>query len=436
MSDWLLDALLKHAAVVPTKPLGVFRDQSISYEQVAELLEDESQAQLAEGKLNPILSALVTFLHNRKKWSELSRQFCSDADIHCDTQVQSFVAANPGQFVTSSGSTGIAKTIYVTFAAQEVTARSININIIRNRDLDEVLILPFHYSSGAGRVRAAILRGATIYFAGTPVRPRLLVEIGRNSGNFATALTPSSWRYLKSSMGAKSWDFLKLSRSTEFGSAPLAQREIDELRNAVGTTGRLFMHYGLTEASRSFVRDLTEVPIEGALGDPMPHVQFRLRAVNDEQGAELEIAGTHTASLVHRQDVGWQFIGEANPWLSTGDLVGTDAEGELRLTGRLDDLCDVGGKLVSPAKIESALHARDVGQECIVISRRHPILGNELICVTGQGGAEGVRLRLRELRDQLEPYEMPTDVVELQELPYLDSMKLDRLAIRQLVDRD
>ena len=46
----------------------------------------------------------------------------------------------------------------------------------------------------------------------------------------------------------------------------------------------------------------------------------------------------------------------ADGWLSTGDLGEMDADGRLRMVGRLKDMFRVGGENVAPAEVEETLH--------------------------------------------------------------------------------
>lgn len=57
-----------------------------------------------------------------------------------------------------------------------------------------------------------------------------------------------------------------------------------------------------------------------------------------------------------------------------------DADGYLWITGRVDDMLNVSGHLMSTAEVESVLTEHSSVSEAAVVSRPHPVKGECLYC--------------------------------------------------------
>jgi len=85
----------------------------------------------------------------------------------------------------------------------------------------------------------------------------------------------------------------------------------------------------------------------------------------------------------------------ADGWLRTGDLGALDAEGRLRMVGRLKDVFRVGGENVAPAEVEEVLLAHPAVASAQVVGVPDPRLG-EVPCayVTLKSGASASEAEL------------------------------------------
>lgn len=72
-------------------------------------------------------------------------------------------------------------------------------------------------------------------------------------------------------------------------------------------------------------------------------------------------------------------------WLSTGDVMSIDAEGDWRVVGRVKDIAIFGGVNISLAEIETLLEGTDGVHACTCLRRPHPTLGELIrICVEAE----------------------------------------------------
>lgn len=131
-------------------------------------------------------------------------------------------------------------------------------------------------------------------------------------------------------------------------------------------------------------------------------------------------------------------LGDANPerrlglglsdgWLKTADLGCLEADGRLRLLGRADDVCAIGGTNVSLLKVAHRLAAAPGVSEAEVVALPDPVWGARLVGVYSGSLAEEELARWCE-RELAGP-ERPRALIRLDQLPRLDSGKIDRQAL-------
>ncbi|MCE6995561.1 AMP-binding protein [Saccharothrix sp. S26] len=200
----------------------------------------------------------------------------------------------------------------------------------------------------------------------------------------------------------------------------------DRLLNGIGTTevGQAFTHN--TFAARRF----------GTAGRALP--PFEVRVVDDEGDpvepdvtGRLQVRGpTITLGVDDRGTAR-----RADGWYTTGDLASIDADGYVRVTGRLDDIENVGGIKVHPLEVEHLLASHSLVREAAVcaVSNDDGAVQLRAYVVRADGPFEDHDLAedLIDLaRRHLTAYKVPRKVVFVPSLPRTGSGKLRRHAVR------
>lgn len=121
----------------------------------------------------------------------------------------------------------------------------------------------------------------------------------------------------------------------------------------------------------------------------------------------------------------------------SGDGAKRDADGYLWITGRVDDMLNCSGHLMSTAQVESALVEHPNVAEAAVVSVPHKIKGECLYCfVTPKDGARiDVKVcgELKHLvREKIAPFAMPDYIQEANNLPKTRSGKIMRRVLRKI----
>lgn len=125
----------------------------------------------------------------------------------------------------------------------------------------------------------------------------------------------------------------------------------------------------------------------------------------------------------------------------TGDGARRDEDGYLWVTGRVDDMLNVSGHLLSTAEVEATLSAHPSVAEAAVVSQAHPIKGECLYCfVTPNEGIEFTTKLTDELkkkvREKIGPFATPEVIQHAPSLPKTRSGKIMRRILRKVAQND
>lgn len=168
----------------------------------------------------------------------------------------------------------------------------------------------------------------------------------------------------------------------------------------------------------------------GASGRAHPGVE--LRVVNVDTGDVLD-TGVEGVLEVRIS----QAAKKTSAWVRTNDLAILDNEGFLWVRGRVDDVIVRGGFKVHADKIVSVLEEHAEVKEAAVIGLSDSRLGAVPVAavVLELDSSLSVPELFSFARSRLAKYEVPRDIVVVDELPRTHSMKVSRPALRKLFEK-
>jgi len=202
--------------------------------------------------------------------------------------------------------------------------------------------------------------------------------------------------------------------------------------------------YGMTEAGPNCY----SIPLDEAaehpdsVGYPMPHLQIEIRrpdgaicAVNEV--GELTIAGEGLCAGYLGRDDDWSGVCR-DGWFRTGDLAEQDTEGRHFIRGRHRDAYVSGGQSVYPAEVEAAMIQCPGVADCAVLSIPDARWGETgLAAIVMKTGVTGRADLLRaELHRHLAAHKVPSVILFVDMLPRTGAGKVDRIALRAMLEED
>lgn len=182
--------------------------------------------------------------------------------------------------------------------------------------------------------------------------------------------------------------------------------------------------YGATEAC-SQITTQSEPRTGGGCGRPVPGVEVRL----DGDG-RIAVRGPNLLSFyLPSGDSGK----DAEGFFETGDLGSWNAEGELAVLGRGDDVIVTGGENVHPLQVEAALEELPEIAAAAVFplpdEEWGQIVAAALVPASALAGLPELQALREKLRPSLPPYALPRRTFSVEALPQNSVGKIDRRAL-------
>jgi len=194
--------------------------------------------------------------------------------------------------------------------------------------------------------------------------------------------------------------------------------------------------YGMTEAAHQMA------------SNPLPPAARKPGSVGIAAGPEIAIMA-EDGRLLPPGETGEVVIRgpnvtdgyEANPdanakaftdgWFRTGDQGVMDAEGYLRITGRLKEIINRGGEKISPLEVDEVLMDHPAVQQVVTFGIPHGTLGEEVgAAVVLREGKAATEAEIRDFaRARLADFKVPRRVLFMAEIPKGATGKLQRIGL-------
>jgi benzoate-CoA ligase family protein len=343
---------------------------------------------------------------------------------------------DPAIWLFSGGTTGRPKAVVQTHRSFSNTTECYAKGVIGYREDDITIAVPklyFGYATGSNLLFPFSVGASCVLFPehSTPealfdrirrFRPTILIQV------------PTLISKMVAHVEAKAQDLSCLRLATSAGEAlPV---ELD--RRWRGTFGvELLDGLGTAEMWHIFISNRPGAARPGTLGQVVPG--FEIQAC-DEEGREVPAGETgwlrvrgDSRALGYWQNVDKTAQGFRGEWYVTGDLVAIGEDGFVTYGGRGDEMLKVSGKWLAPQEVESCLLQHPAVAEAAVIGMKD---SNGLIkpCafVVAREPTDGLDEKIKSfVRERLEPYKQPRQVVFVDALPRTHLGKVDRGRLRR-----
>ncbi|MBL8199444.1 MAG: AMP-binding protein [Chromatiales bacterium] len=252
----------------------------------------------------------------------------------------------------------------------------------------------------------------TWYTAVPTMHQAILARAGRNR----EVITAAPLRFIRSS------------------SASLPPRVMTELEATFGCP--LIEAYGMTEAAHQMTSN--PLPPRGRFPGSVGVAAGPDVGVMDERGVllppgdvgEVVIRGPNVTAG-YRNNPEANATAFTNGWFRTGDQGVLDAQGYLRLTGRLKEIINRGGEKISPREVDEVLLDHPAVAQVVTFAMPHAMLGEDVAAaVVLNPGAEATERDLRRFAaGRLADMKVPRKIVFVEEIPKGATGKLQRIGL-------
>ncbi|MDP9117562.1 MAG: long-chain fatty acid--CoA ligase [Actinomycetota bacterium] len=314
------------------------------------------------------------------------------------------------------------------------------------RDSDRILpVVPMFHANAWGLPYTAFMAGAALIMPGPDLSPKSLVALMASEKVTIAAGVPTIWMGMVPLLEERDLSSL---RTIICGGSAVPKALSEAWREKIGVP--ITQAWGMTELSplgsvcqlRSEFDDLSEdakADVRATGGMAPPGVELRIvdsetRAPlpwDDAASGELECRGPWIASQYFRTDEpGENFSPDG--WLRTGDIASISELGYLRLVDRTKDLVKSGGEWISSVDLENAIMAHPKVAEAAVIAIAHPKWSERpMACVVVRDGETLSREEVLDfLRERMTSWQLPDDVVFIDEVPKTSVGKFSKKTLR------
>lgn len=354
--------------------------------------------------------------------------------------------ADTAYIIFTSGTTGVPKGVMITLgsARQYVQMITRHLGLLASDRALETCELSFDFS--VHNMFSTWEAGAALHILPATAVMNA-VKFARQSGLTVWNSVPSLAGMLRQLKALKP-DSLDGIRVTVFGGEQLPESTVTSWQSAAPNSSIVNL-YGPTEA--------TVFCLEQTIGDPLPLTPGRhvvaigaplpgnTAMVVDEDGkpvaagthGELVIAGAQLAEgyLNAAELTGQRFpLLDGKRWYRTGDVAFRDASGKFHCLGRIDNQVKVLGYRVELEEIDA--HLRIVSGSDLVGSVAWPLadgMARGIVSFVGVSGLSAEQV-VEAMKTRVPPYMVPTRVIELEAMPLNSSGKVDRRALRLILE--
>jgi acyl-CoA synthetase (AMP-forming)/AMP-acid ligase II len=226
------------------------------------------------------------------------------------------------------------------------------------------------------------------------------------------------------------------------GGASVSPAFVDSTADAYGC--RVKRTYGSTEAPTITTSGPTD-PYERARdtdGHPVGDAEISVRdpttggRVGPDQVGELWIRGPEMFAGYADAALTAAAIARPGGWYRSGDLGSLDAEGWLRVTGRLSDTIIRAGENISASEVEAVLEAHPAVRNAVAVPVADPQVGERVAAIVVTTGP----FDLEECRNWfaqrgITRFKTPELVIAIDSMPTLAAGKPDRAGLRKMAER-
>ncbi len=388
---------------------------------------------------------------------ESLRGIYAEAEADADGEIAERNPEDIAEILFTTGTTGKPKGAMLSFRAVYHILMNTKNGCEYNEHTIMLLPLPLNHSFALRVLRAVLYAGGTVVlqngFTFAKEAENNILSFDCNS----IAFVPASYEVLKSQMQDAFRNIMSRLSIIEVsaGSLSIAQR-----RDLVGQLPRVKIMnvWGSSESGGAIFCDVNEVSKDertiGSLGRAIDGVEvcfLSLAAPFDdpEQMKEnfdqwkIEGDAAHPGRMAIKGNMCmsgyWDdpdktaetLIGD---WLITGDMAYSDAESNIFMLGRADDIINVGGEKVSPIEMENIAGQYEHIRDCACIGAADDLLGQVpvLFVVTGNNYDE-VEFQ-KWLAGVMERTKIPRKIITVNEIPKNRMKKIDRKALHELME--
>ncbi len=328
----------------------------------------------------------------------------------------------------TTGTTGASKGVMISHDTIVANAENLVEAQGFKSGLTFIICGPLNHIGSLSKIYPSIMAGATIHILdGIKNMDAFFNAIDCSPYKVASFMVPATIKMVMAldhqrlSAVAQKVDFI------ETGADAIAESDMHRLASLL-PEARLFNTYASTETGIISTHDFNhDICVAGCLGRAMKNSHIEI-----SQAGKVVCSG-RTIMLGYWNDKELTDSILYEGAIHTNDLGRLDESGRLHLTGRDNDLINIGGYKIAPTEVERAALTVDGVADCICIAFHHKVLGNvlKLLVVPEPDRRPSFKEIAASLKRQLEGHKVPQQYEYVEKIERTFNGKLNRKAYRE-----
>jgi acyl-CoA synthetase (AMP-forming)/AMP-acid ligase II len=201
---------------------------------------------------------------------------------------------------------------------------------------------------------------------------------------------------------------------------------------------QIYMYYGMTEASRcAYIHYNTNLHRLDFTGKACLDVELKIASPDANGVGEICMRGPNVMPGYWRNPEATANIIDAESWIRSGDLGTMDADGYIRVIGRINDQISVDGMKCQPAEVEKVIAELPFVEHVTVCAVPDPdrfqVVAAAIVLKPGNE-LTAFRARVKtHCADRLESFKQPAIVEAVDHIPANELGKVNRKELAQIL---
>ncbi len=376
------------------------RDAEIVY------LEDVREALSAGDKIRAVIGPVAPLLIRRRSNSK-----------------------DPAVILFTSGTEGEPKGVVLSHENVMANVEQVRAHIGLSADTDRLMnpLPTFHCFGLTVGAILPLVAGLPVMFHPTPLQPREIVKRIRKDQSTILLATDTFISQYARAGGDGDMDTVRLAVCG-------AERIKDETRALVKKKFgiEILEGYGATEAAPVVAANKWEDNRPGTVGVLMAGMESKLEPVEGiTDGGRLHIRGPNIMQGYLRPSNPGVIEKLPGGWHDTGDVVSIDADGFIRIQGRVKRFAKIGGEMVSLAVVENCATAVDPEHLHAAVTMPDPRKGEQVVLLTDSADLSRDKIVDYAQANGIPELSIPRRVFKVASIPVLGTGKIDYSAVKQ-----